>query len=279
MSEQTQTPEETQPVEEKATDTAQTTTQETASAESKDWFQQMLEDAGEDKRYFEKYKDKDSAKKGIVSAFQLVGKKGDIPKEDATPEERAAFWNKLGAEKLEVKIPEFGDEFGELKGQLGEYYGNIGKEISEIAKTVIPQSKGIDDAINKIVAEFAKRDGERTLKSQTESKSLTEQNILNTAKKAGLSVEQLKQYNQEVIDRFGWSDETSFAEILLELHKSTFNSPAVREAYLQNTNEGIEHQIAELKADPDWGMDTPKGRQLVQKRIELLNKMGAMQKK
>lgn len=273
MEDQKQTPEsvpDTQPVDQTKTE---------VKVESKDWFQQFREAAGEDARYLDKYKDADSAKKGILSAFQMVGKKGDIPKDDAPDTERAEFWNKLGADKIDIKIPEFGDEYGDLKGQLGEYYSGVANEIVEIAKDVIPKSKGINDAIAAIVSEFAKRDGERTLKSQVESTRMTEENIAGTAKKLGLSVDELKRANQEVIDRFGWNDKTSFAEVLQELHKATFNSPVMQQAYMNNTNEGLRLQMEELKTDPDWGTDTAKGRQLVQRRIELLDKMGQLSQK
>ncbi|RLI52550.1 MAG: hypothetical protein DRP09_17660, partial [Candidatus Thorarchaeota archaeon] len=54
---------------------------------------------------FEKYKDDASLVDGVLTAQSMIEKKGDIPPENASPEEVAEFWGKLGAG--EIKPGEF----------------------------------------------------------------------------------------------------------------------------------------------------------------------------
>lgn len=235
--------------------------------------------APEDQKMFEKYKDGTSIKNGVIAAMKMVGKKGDIPSEDAPDEVRSEFWNKLGADKIAITPPEFGQEFGDLGAQLKEYYGGVAGKVAEIAKTVIPKSKNVGEMLNGIMAEFIKQDAEASRLKEVEVKQQMEKAFSDVARKTGLSVDELKRTNDEVIKRYGWNDQTSFAEILATLAKETTNSNTMRDAHLNNTNEGIEMQISQLLASDEYlHMEGPAHDLAVAKMRKLCDQLNGLNK-
>jgi len=216
----------------------------TDSAKSGDWYESFKSSLGEEERKsIEKYKDGDSFKKGTFSAFSMIGKKGDIPAEDAPDEVRSAFWNKLGADKVSaVEIPDFGEEYGDLGAELKEYYGGVSEKIAEIAKGIAGSAKSVPDLLNKVMQEFIKDDAENARVARLEQTKQMKEQFEKVAKKSGLSVEQLNQEVEQVKAKYGWGNDTSIAELLLTLAKETSNTNTLKDAHLNNTSEGLEQQ-------------------------------------
>lgn len=217
----------------------------TDSAKSGDWYESFKSSLGEEERKsIEKYKDGDSFKKGTFSAFSMIGKKGDIPAEDAPDEVRSAFWNKLGADKVTaVEIPDFGEEYGDLGAELKEYYGGVSEKIAEIAKGVAGSAKSVPDLMNKVMQEFIKDDAEDARVARLEQTKQMKERFETVAKKAGLSVDQLNQEVAQVKAKYGWGNDTSIAELLLTLAKETSNTNTLKDAHLNNTSEGLDTQF------------------------------------
>jgi len=261
----------TAPVEEGATQTEVTQSTETTTPSLRDVFAEKL---GDNFKSFEKYKDDDSLINGIMSAQQMIGKKGDIPAEDADDETKAEFWKKLGfGDDMDIELPEFGEEFGDLANQLPEYYGGIKDQILEIAKDVIPKSGNVNEMLNGIMSEFVKRDAEATKQQQMENTKAQKELLEKVAAKNGLTAEQLGSKTEEIMKRQGWDNNTHFTEVLLEFAKMTDNSTELKDAYLHNTSEGIDQQIAEISASDEYLRESgPKHDLAVKKVRELLEK-------
>ena len=193
--------------------------------------------------WLDKVKDDESLIKTTYAAQSLLGKKGDIPPEDAPDEVRGEFWNKLGADKIApLEIPDFGEEYGDMGAELKEYYGGVSEKVAEIAKTVAPTAKNVPDLMNKVMEAFIKEDAEASRVAKIEQQKQMKEQFETVAKKAGLSVDQLNQEVEQVKAKYGWSNDTSIAELLLTLAKETSNSNTLKDAHLNNTAEGLEAQ-------------------------------------
>ena len=146
-------------------DTAPETTPTEAPAETQapSFRDSFKEKVGEDAfKSFEKYTDDDSLVNGIKAAQSMIGKKGDIPAEDAAEDAYQEFWGKLGSDKIDLKAPELGEEFGDLAGDLKETYGGITARIQEIAKEQIGKSKNLPDIIQNVLGQYLAEDAEAT---------------------------------------------------------------------------------------------------------------------
>jgi len=266
----------TAPVEDGATQSVETGASTEASTEAstpslRDMFAEKL---GDNFKSFEKYKDDESLINGIMSAQQMIGKKGDIPAEDADDATKAEFWKKLGfGDDMDIELPEFGEEYGDLANQLPEYYGGIKEQILEIAKDVIPKSGNVNEMLNGIMNEFVKRDAEATRQREAENMKSQKEMLEKVASKNGLTPDQLGAKTEEIMKRQGWDNDTHFTEVLLEFAKMTDNSTELKDAYLHNTGEGIDQQIAEISASDEYLRESgPKHDLAVKKVRELLEK-------
>lgn len=202
--------------------------------------------------WLDNMKDDDSLVKTAFAAQSLIGKKGDIPAEDADDATKAEFWKKLGSDELDIALPEFGEEFGDTAQGLTEYYGGIKDKVLEIAKDVIPKSGNVNEMLGGIINEFVKQDAEASRLGELETRTQIEEATKNVAAKAGITVEQLQSQNKEVLDRYGWGNETQISEMLLTLAKETSNMNTLKEAHLNNTAEGLDAQIAEISASDNY---------------------------
>jgi len=256
---------ETAPVEE----TAPVATEEAVTPSFRDAFK---EKAGEDFKSFEKYGDDESLLNGILAAQKMIGKKGDIPAEDADDEAKAEFWKKLGSDKLEIAIPAFGEEFGDTAQGLTEYYGGIKDKVLEIAKDVIPKSGDVNEMLGNIINEFVKQDAEASRLGELETRTQIEDATKAVAAKAGITVDQLQAQNKEVLDRYGWGNETQISEMLLTLAKETSNTTTLKDAHLHNTSEGLDAQIADITASGDLDTIGKKHDIALAKNVTLLKK-------
>lgn len=254
---------------------------ETKATETKvDWYEQFkgsLDDKA--RKSIEKYKDGDSFKNGVFSAFSMIGKKGDIPAPDADEKTKVEFWNKLGADKIELGVPELGEEYGDLGGQLKEYYGGINKRILEIAKGVIPKSGNINEMLSGIVKEFIARDAEATLERERATKAQAQETLAKVAARAGLTPDKLMKTNEEVVKKYGWTNETTIPEILYTLARETSNSTELKDSYLHNTGEGLQAQIDEINRSGVLDTTGPKKDAALARKKELMKKMADMMQK
>jgi len=231
-------------------------------------------------KWLEKYKDDQSALNGIMSAQEMLGKKGDIPKEDASPEAIKEFWGKLGADSIEIKGIELGEDFGGMKTGLEEYYKGVGGKLNEIAKQEISKAKNIPDMLNRIFSRFANEDAQGQLQASKEQAELDDKLIGKLAGKTGLSRDQIGKTYQETMQRYGWGDETTKYEVMLELAKNTTNSKVMQDSYLHNTSEGVQQQIDAIAISKEYlHEDGPAHTKAVQQMRELHGKMEEIQKK
>lgn len=222
---------------------AQTQTQETKTPSLLEVFKSKAPE-GAPTGWLEKLKDDEGLIKTVYSAQSLLGKKGDIPAEDAPDEVRQEFWKKLGADKVApLEIPDFGEEFGKMGAELKEYYGGVSAKVAEIAKAVAPTAKNVPDLMNKVLETFIKQDAENARLARIEQEKQLKAQFETVAKKAGLSVDQLNKEIEAVKGKYGWGNETSIAELLLTLAKETSNTNTLKEAYLHNTAEGLDTQF------------------------------------
>lgn len=260
--------------------TSQTIVQQTQEVKAPSIRESLLAKLPKEKtKWLEKYKDDDSTVNGIMSAIEMVGKKGDIPKEDAPSEAFKEFWNKLGADKVELNVPEFGEEYGDLGGQLKEYYSGVNSKVTEILNNEIANAKNIPDLFNKVMNKFIAEDAEAARLREVETKKQMEESFKKVAIKSGLSAEQLKATNDEVIKKYGWDDTTSFAEILYTLAKETSNTNVIKDSFMNNTSQGLEMQLQEIVTSDEYLYGSGAKHDLaVKNAIELMTKLNAMQK-
>ena len=205
-----------------------------------DWYESFKSSLSDSERKsIEKYKDGESFKNGTFSAFSMIGKKGDIPQENATDEQKAEFWNKLGADKLEVSAPEFGEEFGDLGAKLSEYYGGITQDILDIAKEIIPKSGNVNEMLSGILNEYIQRDANAAREAEIAQKAQMKEDFNKAAVAAGMTPDQFRATNEEVMKRFGWDENTHIGTILNALGAATSNSNEIKDARMHNTSEGL----------------------------------------
>ncbi len=276
MSEPTPQPETTPTPEPTPQQEAPQTSEPTQATSLRDVFAEKL---GDNFKSFEKYKDDDSLINGIMSAQQMIGKKGDIPPEDADDETKREFWNKLGADQVDLGVPEFGDEYGDLGKTLKDYYGEVNSKIVEIAKDVIPKSGNVNEMLNGIVGRFIEEDAKNTLEQQAQAKAEAQESFKKVAAKAGLSTEKLMQTNNEVIKKYGWDDDTTIPEILYTLARETSNSKEYQESRLHNTSEGLQAQIDEINQSGILLENGAKAEAALKKKKELMKKMEEIMQK
>ncbi len=269
MSEEVQTPE--QPAAE------QTPAQpvEVATPSFRDAFKEKVGD--EAFKSFEKYADDDSLANGIMSAQSMIGKKGDIPAEDATPEQRKEFWDKLGGSDIALTAPEFGEEFGDLAAELKESYGGITQRIQEIAAEEIGNAKNVPELIQNIMGKYLQEDALAVKQSQADNAAQTQEQFNKLAVEVGLAPEALKSTVEGVMAKYGWDGTTSVTKALYTLAKETSESTTLKDAVLTNTQEGLDTQIAEISASdeylrqegPQHDLAIEKLKKLWEKKLEL----------
>ncbi len=244
MSEDVQTPE--QPAVE------QTPAQpvETTAPSFRDTFKSKVGD--EAFASFEKYGDDDSFVNGILSAQSMIGKKGDIPAEDATPEQRKEFWDKLGGADIKLAVPELGEEFGDLAAELTETYGGITQRIQEIAAEEYGKAANLPELIQSVMGRYLQEDALAVKQGQADNAAQTQEQFNKLAVEVGLAPEALKSTVEGVMAKYGWDSNTSVTKALYTLAKETAESTTLKDAVLTNTQEGLDAQIAEISASDEY---------------------------
>lgn len=263
------------------TEATEQSTQEVKKEEAKPSLLAALKalTPAEKSKWLEKYKDDQSAFNGIMSAQEMLGKKGDIPKEDSDESVFKEFWGKLGADKIELTTPDLSTLGGNTE-ELSEYYKGISGKLGEIAKEVVPSAKNIPDMLNKVFSRFAEEDAKAQIEAAKEQEKINNQLIGDLVKKTGIPKDEISRMSEEVVSRYGWNENTTKYEVFMELAKATTNSSTMQDAYLHNTNEGLQNQIDEIsRSDEYLRMDGPKHTAAVSKVTELLKRQQELKKK
>lgn len=280
MSEEVTT--ETAPITETAP--VEPTTQETTTTETApDWFEGFKADLNEQElKSIEKYKDGDSFKNGTFSAFSMIGKKGDIPPEDAPEEAKAEFAKKLGLENVKFadgEKVELDESFGDKKGELEEAYtGYVGGFLENLVEKFAknPSMATVKEA----AIEFAKQDAKVALEREAEQRAALVEQKKAAAGKLGISVDDMNRTIKEVIASRGWDAGVTFDEVLCTLARETTNSNTLKDAHLNNTTEGLQAQIDELNVTlADRSVPDAKHKLNVEKMNDLLKKQYELQNK
>jgi hypothetical protein len=237
---------------------------------------QYAPDDYKDAKTWEKFKDTDmaTALKSIVDMDRYVGKKGDIPQEGASPEEIAAFAKKLGFENsdepqtyVELDPVKFGDSKSELEGMYNEGINGIMQEaIKNFAENPSPA------AFAKALQDWANGDAEGTITNQIEAKAEMEQQMKDVAQKLGTTPEVMRQMNEEVVNRYGWTEATTIHEVLNTLARETTNSNTLKES-LSSTPVGKQSRMSEILNEPTFWDGTNK--KLIDEHKRLFDELNA----
>ncbi len=233
---------------------------------------------------FEKYKDDASLVDGVLTAQSMIGKKGDIPPENASPEEVAEFWGKLGAGEIKPGEFAYGEEFGDLAQPLSERHAEVDKQITELFNDALKEARTLPELKDRVLKAYLQSEAEKERQSTIESQALEKEEFAKFAVENGLSVEQASGMIKGVNSRLGFTDETPVDEAYRKLAyayaTATEESSTLKEARLENSSGGIQTQIDAMMLDDDYLRGKgPKHDAAVKKMTELLLKQAELDKK
>lgn len=240
-----------------------------------DFLQYAPEDY-KDAGTWEKFKDADmgTALKAIVDMDRYVGKKGDIPGEDAGEEARAEFAKKLGfevGEEPQTYIELGAEEFGDDASGLADMYNNgIHDAMGRIAQAFAqnPTMEGVAQGLR----EWAMNDAQATKAGQLESQQAMEQQAAEVASKLGLTPDAMSQMNQEVMKARGWDNNTTIHEVLNTFARETTNTNTMKQA-LNSTPAGKQARMDEIMNHPDFFGGGPEYQKLVGEYNKLFDEL------
>jgi len=198
-----------------------------------------------------KYGDDISLFNGIMSQASMVGKKGDIPQEGATPEAFGEFGDKLGwkeSSEVEAHINLDAEKYGDSKADLdAAYNGAIHGVANQIMANL--RENPSRESVVKALVDFSKGDAEQTLLNQTEGQKARAEQLSAFAASKGLTPEALTQSQTELMAREGWDDSTTIHEVMHAYASKISNSQTLQDAQLHNTTEGLEEQMKVLRIE------------------------------
>ena len=232
-----------------------------------------------DAKWHEKYQDDAGLFNGIQSAQEMLGKRGDIPSENSTPEQVQEFWNKQGMAEFEVKATEFGEEYGDDALGLNEMYGSIAGKIGTIVKEESGKSKNMSELVQNVVSRYIAEDSKALLESGVTAKQETQvalgKRFDEVARVNNLTHDQLVNKANEVMGRYGFDGNTPAEQLLLTISQATDGGLSFKGGALNTTSEGIDTQLEALR--PQLAVGTQAERTNASKQIiALLEKKGTM---
>lgn len=213
-----------------------------------------------------KYKTPDDFAKGAASLSKKIGEKGIIPPgEDATPEDKAAFFNQLGR-------PETPDKYSWKPGEGIELDESVYSDrMTKLHEAGLTDSQ--HSAVMDIYSEEMSRVNEEFQNHQAEIAKETE---------ASLKAEWGKDYDArvksaaKVAEKFGVIEafkESGMINNLGVIKLLDGVARATREDGVDNPGGGqgtVEEQLAAIKAHPGWNDKThPEHRSLVERAVNL----------
>lgn len=223
--------------------------------------------------------------KYIKELQSFAGRKGDIPKDDATDEEWDAFYQKLGRpETIEGYDFSINEEFKELVGEAAPFFDKVVSDFKEKAFQLGATPKAAED----LVGWYLETVGGQFKEADEVSKEETENNIETLRNEWGSSFDGITSQINGLLKSNGMSDEElqwandigiltepSIAIPLANIAKQFADSPEIGHLHT-STNAGIQDQLAEVEMEvADYirqGKNIPP--HIAEKRISLMQKLG-----
>ena len=231
-------------------------------------------------------KDANEVGKYIKELQSFAGKKGDIPKSDATDEEWSAFYQKLGRpENIEGYDFTIGDEFTELVGEDSIPY--FEKTIDKIKEQAFQMGASSDQAEN-MVNIFLESVADSVEENNTENKQMFEEmekelrtewgeeydGMMNGIE-AMLTANGFPEENMQFLKDSGMLKDPAFAITMGNIASKFADDPEIGH-HQTNTMAGVRDQLAEVNMDIaeyiKSGNKVPP--HIAQKRQDLMNKLG-----
>ena len=231
-------------------------------------------------------KDANEVGKYIKELQSFAGKKGDIPKSDATDEEWSAFYQKLGRpENIEGYDFTIGDEFTELVGEDSIPY--FEKTIDKIKEQAFQMGASSDQAEN-MVNIFLESVADSVEENNTENKQMFEEmekelrtewgeeydGMMNGIE-AMLTANGFPEENMQFLKDSGMLKDPAFAITMGNIASKFADDPEIGH-HQTNTMAGVRDQLAEVNMDiaemVRAGTKVPP--HIAQKRLDLMNKLG-----
>lgn len=285
MSEEVETPVE-ETVEEAVEETTEQSSEELAFVDS--MLSQIDNDEVKNAGFWQNLKGKNANEFGqyVKELQSFSGKKGDIPKEDASEEEWHEFRTKLGW-KEDIKAYDFepNDEFKEIVGEESyEYFDGV---VGAMKESLHAQGLSPDQAESVIdtYLEFTANDLQNRNKNMEEVNKLQDTELRN---KWGEGYDSILNGIKGLLSKYGMSDETIEAmessgvltepDLALTLGKisAEFEDDPEIGHYHTKTDAGIREQLFDVNAEVlgyiKTGTKVPD--HIAQKRKDLMEKLG-----
>ena len=222
----------------------------------------------------------------IKELQSFAGKKGDIPKSDATDEEWAEFYQKLGR-PADIEGYDFtiGDEFTALVGEESiPYFEKTVDKIKEQAFQMGASSDQAEEMVNiflESVAESVEESNQDNAEilEEMEKELRTEwgeeyDGMLNGIE-AMLTANGFPEENMEYLKQSGMLKDPAFAITMGNIASKFADDPEIGH-HQTNTMAGLRDQLAEVNMDiaemVRTGTKIPP--HIAQKRLDLMNKLG-----
>tara|TARA_A100000172_G_scaffold77053_1_gene61047 strand:- start:87 stop:959 length:873 start_codon:yes stop_codon:yes gene_type:complete len=274
------------------TTTEETPVEETSTEQSQAFVDSMLEQIdNEDIKsagFWDNLKGKDANEVGkyIKELQSFAGKKGDIPKSDASDEEWASFYQKLGRpENIEGYDFTIGDKFTELVGEDSIPY--FEKTIDKIKEQAFQMGASSDQAEN-MVNIFLESVADSVEENNTENKQMFEEMEKELRTEWGeeydgmmngiesmLTANGFPEENMQFLKDSGMLKDPAFAVTMGNIASKFADDPEIGH-HQTNTMAGVRDQLAEVNMDiakmVKTGTKVPP--HIAQKRIDLMNKLG-----
>ena len=274
------------------TTTEETPVEETSTEQSQAFVDSMLEQIdNEDIKsagFWDNLKGKDANEVGkyIKELQSFAGKKGDIPKSDASDEEWASFYQKLGRpENIEGYDFTIGDDFTKLVGEDSvPYFEKTIDNIKEQAFKMGASSEQAEELTN-IFLESVADSIETSNSEQTEmlaemDKELRtewgdEYNGMMNGIESMLTANGMPEENMQYLKEAGILKDPAFAITMGNIAAKFADDPEIGHHQV-NTQAGVRDQLAEVNMDiaeyVKTGTKIPS--HIAQKRMDLMNKLG-----
>jgi vacuolar-type H+-ATPase subunit H len=222
----------------------------------------------------------------IKELQSFAGKKGDIPKSDATDEEWAEFYQKLGR-PADIEGYDFtiGDEFTELVGKESiPYFEKTVDKIKEQAFQMGASSDQAEEMVN-IFLESVAESVEESNQDNTEILEEMEKELrtewgeeydgMLNGIEAMLTANGFPEENMEYLKQSGMLKDPAFAITMGNIASKFADDPEIGH-HQTNTMAGLRDQLAEVNMDiaemVRTGTKIPP--HIAQKRLDLMNKLG-----
>tara|TARA_R100001163_G_scaffold14424_1_gene13188 strand:+ start:13253 stop:14122 length:870 start_codon:yes stop_codon:yes gene_type:complete len=238
--------------------------------------------------FWQNLKGKDANELGqyVKELQSFAGRKGDIPKDDASAEEWNEFYSKLGRpESVEGYDFEINDDFLEIVGtDSAEYYNNVIDGFKEKALEVGATSEQAEEIVNWYLEKVA----EDTTETSTEVDEQLESMDKELREAWGEGYDGMMSGVQALLKSHGMSDEdVEFATesgflkdpslaIALGNIAARFEDDVEIGHHQTNTMAGIRDQLFDVEQEVLEYIKTGKSipQHIADKRISLMNKLG-----